>query len=218
MRRLIAFGDSWTHGHGVEDDITWKEQALPNDFVFQWRQLNSWPRWLSDRFGMLYLNFGLAGLCNSRINQVIHAFLPYLRPDDLVIVMWSYPYRGSPNAWDEKRTLQEILQDTNQLLNGYNYFYFNSFFPTFSQEPWVKNEVDITRFVQVDGCAADMLREHERQHDVSVWEYQSRNVTDDRQNFQWGDYHPNVFGYQLMADWMYDGIINHACFQDGDKD
>jgi hypothetical protein len=44
---IIAFGDSWTAGHGVEDNIRFKEVASPPEcegFVTKLRLMNSWVR------------------------------------------------------------------------------------------------------------------------------------------------------------------------------
>ena len=54
--RLVAFGDSWTAGHGVETNSTYKENATPPEFIQKLREQNSWPRWLSERLGIPYIN------------------------------------------------------------------------------------------------------------------------------------------------------------------
>jgi hypothetical protein len=56
--RLVAFGDSWTAGHGVETNSTYKENATPPEFIQKLREQNSWPRWLSERLGIPYINMG----------------------------------------------------------------------------------------------------------------------------------------------------------------
>ena len=33
MSRILAFGDSWTKGHGVEEDIQYKENPTPPPFI-----------------------------------------------------------------------------------------------------------------------------------------------------------------------------------------
>ena len=54
--RLIAFGDSWTAGHGVEEKDTFKEEPNPPVFIQRLREQNSWPRWVAEKFDVPFVH------------------------------------------------------------------------------------------------------------------------------------------------------------------
>lgn len=203
MKKLIAFGDSWTHGHGVEDDVAYKEIGRADDFIFNLRMSNSWPRWLADKIDLPFLNFGYPGSDNIHISNCVNMFFDKLSKDDIILIMLSFPYRHTFRNEAKHVTLKSIIVALQQKLQGYNYYFLNSFCATFVDEPNLKNELDLSRFIQPDITAADILTKYEQENDVSVWEYQSRKVYNDKQNFYEGDYHPNLLGYKIIADWVY---------------
>ena len=208
MKKLIAFGDSWTHGHGVEDDVQYKEVGNPGDFIFQLRMLNSWPRYVADKMDLPYLNFGYPGSDNIHIANCVDMFQTQLSKDDLIIIMLSFPYRHTFRRETRDVTLKSIIERFQNTLKGYNYYFFNSFCQTFVDEPELKGQLDLSRFIQVDTTASDILIEYEKQNDISVWEYGSRKVYTDERNFLDGDYHPNLLGYKVIADWIYKELQN----------
>ena len=63
-------------------------------------------------------------------------------------------------------------------------------------------------FINPNGTIADMLRNYEILNDVSVWEYNSRSVWKNEENLWWGDYHPNLLGYKLIAEEIFQEIEN----------
>ena len=69
FNRLIAFGDSWTAGHGVEKDQQYKEIIDCGPFINQVRQNNGWPRHLSQYYDIPFVNFGV---CNHINLSLIH--------------------------------------------------------------------------------------------------------------------------------------------------
>lgn len=207
INRLIAFGDSWTHGHGVETDPAYKEIGRADDFVFQLRMCNSWPRWLADLLGIPFCNFGYPGSDNVNIKNCISMFHQRFLPDDLIIVMLSFPYRHTFRPEYRDITLRETIVNIQQELSGLNYCLVNSFYPTFSDEPEIKTTLDLSRFLAVDITAADILADYEQTHDIGVWEYGSRKVCGDVENFKAGDYHPNLAGYRVIANWLYDLLV-----------
>jgi lysophospholipase L1-like esterase len=206
LKRLICFGDSWTAGHGVETDIFWKE-GEPSDFIIKLRQMNSWPRWLSDKLDCQYVNFGVCAWSNKQIAEQVETIVnqKYITEDDIVIVMFSYPhrYRGT-NKLDFPEKIYEKLEN---ILISYQHFYFNSFYPTFKDESFdIKKLPDY--FINPDECVSDILKKYEIENNISVWEYESRSVWDDELNFWTGDYHPNLLGYKIIAEHMYQQIKN----------
>lgn len=202
MKKLIAFGDSWTHGHGVEDDIAYKEIGRANDFIFTLRMSNSWPRYLAEKLDLPFVNFGYPGSDNIQIANAVDMFFDHLTENDLILIMLSFPYRHAHGS-NKHVKVQDIIARFQKKLYGYNYFFLNSFCKTFEFDQDILPTVDLSRFLQVDTCASDILSRHEQEHDTSVWEYGCRKVYQDQSNFKQGDYHPNITGYKLIAEWIF---------------
>lgn len=210
IHRLVAFGDSWTAGHGVETDEQYRDVAHPEPFVNQLRLSNSWPRWLSTMYDIPFVNMGRAGTCDAGIKRAVEQNLPWIDPQhDLVLVMWSFPYRH--HMWmdtlaPDEIALEDIFRRTQELLAGSTHFFMNSFFPSFDQEPEIQARLDTSRWLVPDRTAAQALLEYEQRMDVSVWEYGARHVDQDHHGFTTGDYHPNLLGYRVVAEWIYDHL------------
>jgi len=202
--RLICFGDSWTAGHGIESDKKYKEEPFPNMFIQKLRDMNSWPRWVSEKLNCPFVNLGVCGYGNEYILKDLKEVVEngFLEKDDVIIVMFSYPYRYKTK---DKHNVVEIYLIMEELLNGYKHFYFNSFYPSFREE-----DVDTKKlpeyFIEPDKCVSDILRDYEIKNDTSVWEYNSRSVWNDKENFYEGDYHPNLLGYKIIGDYIYEEI------------
>jgi hypothetical protein len=201
--RLICFGDSWTAGHGIETDVKYKEVANPERFITNLRLQNSWPRWLANKLDCLYVNCGVCGYGNEYIMKDIVSLLNenFIENDDIIIVMLSYPYRYNS---DEYQVI-EVYEKLEEILKDYKHFYLNSFYPTFGHEDY-----DVTNlpeyFIEPTKSLSDVLNEYETQNNVSVWEYNTRKVWDDKENLLKGDYHPNELGYRIMGDYIYEKI------------
>jgi len=96
MSRLIAFGDSFTYGHGLSDChipikkvaflTTEKNWAGPVPSKF------AWPQVLGDMMGLEVVNKSAPGNSNIQILRDILSFENFL-PSDLVIIGWTYPVR-----------------------------------------------------------------------------------------------------------------------------
>lgn len=204
--RLICFGDSWTAGHGVETDKKYKEEPFPNMFTQKLREQNSWPRWVANEFNCTYVNLGVCGFGNDFIHREISACVNdnLLQPEDIIIVVLSYPYRYKKYDTCGVVDLFWKIEDT---LKEYKHFYFNSFFPTFELE-----DIDIQTlpksFINPKNTLSEILKNYEINNDVSVWEYESRSVWNDEKNYWEGDYHPNAFGYKIIAEHIYNQIKN----------
>jgi hypothetical protein len=206
--RLICFGDSWTGGHGVETDSRYKERAeVPEGvgFVDKLRVMNSWPRWLAEKMNCEYVNLGVCGYSNKHILEDIWEVRDagFFSKDDIIVVMLSYPYRFS-NLKDAD--VIEIFNEMEIALEGTNHFYFNSFFPTFKEEVHFNIDSLPSNFIEPNYCMSDMLKEYELINDTSVWEYGSRKVWDSGREYIEGGFHPNLLGYKLIADFIYNKI------------
>ena len=198
MKRLITFGDSWTAGHGVELDIQYKEVISPNPFIDKLRTSNGWPRHLATHYDIPFVNFGWCNKSNPEIIQDIKDNLTHIEKDDLIVVMLSFPYRGTGEP------LHDIASITN-LLNGFNYYIFNSFYPSLDdiEEKTIEEArknigYDDTRFIEPTKTFASILQQYEKDNNISPWEYDFRYPAT-WQNMEYGDTHPNYIGYKVIA-------------------
>ena len=198
--RLITFGDSWTAGHGIETDVKYKEEPFPHMFIQKLRDMNSWPRWVAEKLECPYINLGVCGFGNEFMLNEIKSVKKdgHLKKDDIIVVMLSYPYRYTGDTYN----VVEVYEQMEQELKGLNHFYFNSFFPTFKEEHFDTGKLP-DYFINPDGCVSDILRDYEINNDIGVWEYGSRSVWNDEKNFYEGDYHPNLDGYKVIANYIY---------------
>jgi hypothetical protein len=209
--RLLTFGDSWTAGHGVETDIVYKENPFPtvgNGFIDKLRRFNSWPRYVADQLDCVFVNNGYCGFGNHDIYKEIKILIDdkVINDDDVFIIMFSYPhrYRGKK---PENNPI-EVFYKLEEILAPYKRFYFNSFYPTFKDEDDFDVETLPSHFVNPNGTMVEILRDYELLNNVSVWEYNSRRVWEHEENLWWGDYHPNLLGYKLIAEEIFKHIKN----------
>ncbi len=221
--RLLAFGDSWTAGQGIEE----YEGELSKDHSYPWddkgfnmrlRSSNAWPRWLSDKLNCLFVNNGYIGFSNLQILNEIKILIDknLLLKNDLIIVLFSYPYRGLENSTktilggnpvDELTLILEIFNKFENLLSNHKHFYFNAFYPYFEDVPQNIIETLPPYFINPTKTLSDVLIEYEKENDISVWENNERYVENYR-GFKKGMYHPNLLGHRIMADEIYNSIKN----------
>ncbi len=201
--KLICFGDSWTAGHGIEINSKYKEVAHPEKFITNLRNQNSWPRWVAQKLDCLYVNCGVCGYGNEYIlKEVEESFnLGFIESDDIIIVMFSYPYRYTADTYN----VVEIYTKLESILQNHTHFYFNSFYPTFLNEDFDVEQLP-KYFINPQECLSDILNFYEKSNNISVWEYNSRKVWDDKENMFKGDYHPNELGYRIIGDYIYHKI------------
>ena len=201
--RLISFGDSWTAGHGVETNKLHKENANPNKFTQKLREQNSWPKWVAQKLNIPYVNLGICGYGNEYILKDLTEIknIESFEYDDIIIVMFSYPYRYSADTYN----VIDIYHQFESKLKNHKHFYFNSFYPTFKEENFDTTKLP-NYFINPNGCVADILKQYEIKNDISVWEYGSRSVWSDEKNYWEGDYHPNILGYEIIGEYIYQQI------------
>lgn len=200
--RLICFGDSWTAGHGVDEDIRFSKEGNPKigkGFINKLRAHNGWPRWLAHKLNCVYVSFAECGYSNENMvndmEEVVNSGL--LQSDDLIIVMMSFPYR------DDKGPLHNYNK-MEKLLVPYVHFYFNSFYPTFMDEEFDTSTLP-DYFINPNGSITDYLTDYENEHDMAIWEYGWRHRKD-KPTFSYDSYHPNLIGYKLVANYIYEKI------------
>lgn len=202
--RLICFGDSWTAGNGIEEEEKYGSQLLKiaNGFYEKLRIHNCWPRWLANKMECLYVTFAMEGRSNPEILQDIETVLKdnVIKSDDLLIVMLTYPYRRDD---DPIKTFEKI----ENKLKPYNHFYFNAFHPMF-KECTYENIPDC--FIEPNHSMMDLLLDYELNNPETepLWEFgKKRHWCEERNKFEGGG-HPNLKGYKLIADYIFDKIKN----------
>jgi lysophospholipase L1-like esterase len=209
--RLLTFGDSWTAGHGVETDIIYKENAHPVEgkgFIVNLRRFNSWPRYVAEKLDCAFVNNGYCGAGNHDIYSEVKILFDdnVIEDDDVFIIMFSYPHRYRVKKPENDPI--KVFEKLEELLKSHKRFYFNSFYPTFKDEDGFDVTTLPNHFINPNECISDMLKEYEIKNDISVWEYESRSIWNDENNFWEGDYHPNLLGYKLIADEILKQIQN----------
>ena len=199
--RLICFGDSWTAGHGIEEDESYVKDGNPPQFIERLRLLNAWPRWLANKLDIGFVNFGRCGISNEMILEELQKIIDgnFIKEEDLVIVMFSHPHRFRTPETSPLKTLNKL----EDLLKGHKRFYFNSFYPTFIDEDIEIKDIS-NFFINPSECVSDVLKKYEQDNNISVWEYQSRS-----QNCPAGEvFHPNMLGYKIIAEYIYQQLQN----------
>jgi hypothetical protein len=196
--RLITFGDSWTAGHGVEKNILYKEDPTPPLFIEKLREQNSWPRWTANKLNIPFVNISKCGWGNEYIYNSVEESLPFIKTDDIVVIVFSYPYRYERH---NKYTPLELFNKFEKLLDGYNRFYFNGFYPLLND---VDDEIKFPKhYINPFGTLSYILQVEEIQNKKDVWEYGSKSVWNDEKNYYEGDYHPNLEGYKIIGNYIY---------------
>ena len=201
--RLLTFGDSWTAGHGVETDVKYKENAHPIEgkgLIVNLRRFNSWPRYVAEKLDCVFVNNGYCGVGNHDIYKEVKILFDdnMIEEGDIFIIMFSYPHRYRVKKPENNPVI--VFNKLEKLLASYKRFYFNSFYPTFKDEEEFDTDKLPDYFINPNGTMVDLLRDYEISNDVSVWEYGSRSVWENEENLWWGDYHPNLLGYKLIAE------------------
>ena len=79
MNKLWSFGDSWVWGTGIN------------------RYEHGFTKHLSDELGLIDYNFGMGGVNNTFIVDILSSFVSQISKDDCVLVSFTTPHRCDPN-------------------------------------------------------------------------------------------------------------------------
>ena len=114
VRRVIGYGDSWTEGVGFDPSKEQKqgEECLPSDSLVIERKNNSWVRWLADKYGAEWINYGVSGGSTRKAYDRLMCDVAEekITKNDVVIFMHSSPIRdplyffpnvGKPQGFNE---------------------------------------------------------------------------------------------------------------------
>jgi hypothetical protein len=201
MSRLITFGDSWTAGHGVETEKVYKENPTPPKFIEKLREQNSFPKWLGNLLNISYINLGVCGFGNEYIYKAVEENLKFINKDDIIVIVFSYPHRYKEH---NKYTSEELFKKFETLLCKYKKFYFNGFYPFIEN-----NDFNFPKYyINPKETLSYQLQVEEMVNKKSVWEYGSKMVWNDVENYYEGDYHPNLQGYKIIGEYMYKELKN----------
>lgn len=139
MKRLVAYGDSWTIGEGCNREI---EDTLSKHEKMTYQKENSWVKFLSDSLNLSYENNGISGNPNNKIfNQIVDDVKNGITTkNDLVVVMWSsslrdyLPYmphgpKGEWLSWSTKHLMDtpERFFTSTQTENRYYDFFMEDY-------------------------------------------------------------------------------------------
>jgi hypothetical protein len=120
---LYGYGCSWTEGEGcdIKSEIQISDRNLKKEF----RNNNSWLRFLSDKLNLECINNSFAGNANNKIfNDVVRDVQKgIIIKDDFVIIMWSSSLRdyvpflpkGEWVSWSVKH----LLESPDKFINSY---------------------------------------------------------------------------------------------------
>ena len=122
-----------------------------------------------------------------------------IKKEDIIVIVFSYPHRYEKY---NQYTPEELFQKYEQLLFGYKKFYFNGFYPFIE-------DIDFKfpkHYINPLGTLSYQLQVEEMVNKKSVWEYGSKMVWNDEDNYYEGDYHPNLEGYKIIGEYIYKEI------------
>ena len=187
-------------GHGVETEIEYKENPTPPNFIKKLREQNSFPKWLGNLLNISYINLGVCGYGNEYIYKAVKENLKFINDDDIIIIVFSYPHRYQKY---NEFTPEELFHKFEQLLIGYKKFYFNGFYPFIENDDFKFPK----HFINPLGTLSYQLQVEEMVNKKTVWEYGSKMVWNDEENYYEGDYHPNLTeSHKLIGEYIYKEI------------
>jgi hypothetical protein len=97
MTTLHTFGCSITQGHALPDVVRTAEEKAKMGEGRHWADGHilapskyAWPKVLGDKLGLHVENYARRGACFQQIARQCAVAAPNIKPDDTVIVMWTY--------------------------------------------------------------------------------------------------------------------------------
>jgi hypothetical protein len=117
--RLVAFGCSYTYGHGLKDCFDGKRKTKPGKLPSKY----AWPSVLSRMINVECINMSMPGCSNKKIwNEIVNSDL---YQEDIVFVMWTSPFRWC--VFDRDKTHDIGHWTRNKQSKAYFKYIFNEY-------------------------------------------------------------------------------------------
>lgn len=139
INRIFLFGDSWVEGQGTYETIIdnrFVEPNLPFEEIGNWRQKNSWNKFIKEKTNCEVINFAKQGSDNYTQFAHLNNILNNLTQNDLVLFGLTSKLRDSNKS---------IKYAFNQYNNSNDYFLHKKN-PVFSNISWSKLEIYYDKF------------------------------------------------------------------------
>lgn len=138
IKRIVAYGDSWTVGEGCNKEI---ENTLPPHEKISYQKENSWVKFLSEKMNLPNINNGVSGNSNNKIfNQIIEDVKwGVTNKSDLILIMWSSSLRDNLPFFPNSDNGEWLSWSTKNLTENPNKFYKstqtqNEFYNSFMED------------------------------------------------------------------------------------
>jgi len=121
MGRLVAFGCSYTYGHGLPDCLMAKGRAgrKPSKFA--------WPHLLAKKLDKQLYNAGIPGASNKLIMDTVINFP--LKPTDTVVILWTYLNRHCILSHKKLEPGSKLDNEVSVLPNGNLHTFIGTYDP-----------------------------------------------------------------------------------------
>ena len=121
MDRLVAFGCSYTYGHGLPDCIMAKGRAGKKPSKF------AWPHLLAKKLDKELYNAGVPGASNKLIMDTVINF-PF-KPTDTVVILWTYLSRHCILSHKKLEPGSKLDNEVSVLPNGNLHTFIGTYDP-----------------------------------------------------------------------------------------
>ena len=121
MDRLVAFGCSYTYGHGLPDCIMAKGRAGKKPSKF------AWPHLLAKKLDKELYNAGVPGASNKLIMDTVINF-PF-KPTDTVVILWTYLNRHCILSHKKLEPESKLDNEVSVLPNGNLHTFIGTYDP-----------------------------------------------------------------------------------------
>jgi hypothetical protein len=208
MPRLVAFGCSYTYGHGLPDCTDGKIGHGPNPSNF------AWPKLLADKLGYTVANMGKPGAGNTEILWRLLNFK--LDADDVCVIMWSFFsrsdfFRYGNNAEGTRiehnnRLVDEDVEVYNENNNITNLL-------AMSHAEYYLNSLNIPSYAYVGPYRVN--RENIKPNEFNFTLHDSIKITNLDLSFRMREHridwaldgaHPGILSHRLIAERLYNKL------------
>ena len=196
--KLYAYGDSWTWGAGLDD------------------KTQSWPYELGKLLNIDVINRGIPGNNNRNISySIVRDYYNNLLHNNLVIVMWTTPFRLGEPAGKHTTVDNNFLLSTIAYEEGFDIEIFNKHLTTAETLSSIHTATDILKHNKHVFTSAfhdytdtdDELAEHKHLLQISKhWAYPQGMYKAINSNVKTIGDHPDAQAHQKIAQLLYDHL------------